>query len=309
MARQKKAWDDWKKLKFRLLIISKFSSYGALTRVIQENVEFSDDDDLQEPDKGPEPQKWFIIPADSRNKQVWNMFTNIFYMISFFSFPYVIAFNFETMRQMQALEFFVDILMLCDIFTEFITTKEREGEILNKFSDLLVSYLKTTFVFDILACLPGLITLEVNPVYYLFKVFRYLQMPRFFDQLEQIVRKAKSQYVTRAITITNIYLAFKTLFIMLILFHTLASGWIYIGNESGGWRETLLFDHQKDDRQAIYIYAFYFCTTTATTIGYGDITGSLYQEKLFCLLLEFVGILIFSAITGNIRQLKKEPDL
>ena len=34
MARQKKAWDDWKKLKFRLLIISKFSSYRALTKVI-----------------------------------------------------------------------------------------------------------------------------------------------------------------------------------------------------------------------------------------------------------------------------------
>ena len=171
------------------------------------------------------------------------MFTNIFYMISFFTFPYVIAFNFATMKRMQVFEFFIDIIMVCDIITEFITTKEREGEILNKFSDLFMAYLKSTFVFDIMACLPGLITLQMNPHYYLFKVFRYLQMPRFFDQLEQIVRKAKSQYVTRAIMITNIYLAFKTLFIMLILFHTLASGWIYIGAEAGGWREILLFEH------------------------------------------------------------------
>ena len=102
------------------------------------------------------------------------MLTNIFYMISFFTFPYVLAFNFSTLRQMMVFEFFVDILMVFDIFTEFITTKEREGEILNKFSDLFVSYLKSTFVFDILACLPGLITLEMNPTYYLFKVFRYL---------------------------------------------------------------------------------------------------------------------------------------
>ena len=229
------------------------------------------------------------------------MFTNIFYMISFFTFPYVLAFNFATMKELQVFEFFVDLLMVCDIITEFITTKEKEGEILNKFSDLFVSYLKSTFFVDILACLPGLITLEMNPTFYLFKVFRYLQFPRFFEQVEQLVKKAKSQYVTRAIMITNVFLAFKTLFIMLILFHTLASGWIYIGAESGGWRETLLFEHQKEDRPSIYAYALYFVTTTATTIGYGDITGSLQTEKLFCLLLEFVGILIFSAITGNIR--------
>ena len=56
--------------------------------------------------------------------------------------------------------------------------------------------------------------------------------------------------------------------------------------------------------------AVYFVITTATTIGYGDITaGSLYTEKLFCIGLQFVGILIFSAITGNIRRLKKEPNL
>ena len=49
--------------------------------------------------------------------------------------------------------------------------------------------------------------------------------------------------------------------------------------------------------------------TTATTIGYGDITGALQVEKLFCICLEFVGILIFSAITNNIREMKSEPNL
>ena len=57
------------------------------------------------------------------------------------------------------------------------------------------------------------------------------------------MRKVKSMYVTQSIMITNMYLAFKTLFIMLILFHTLASGWIFIGQYSDGWRESVLFDH------------------------------------------------------------------
>ena len=171
------------------------------------------------------------------------MFTNIFYMFSFFTFPYVIAFNFESMRDMQPFEFCVDLIMVCDISTEFITTKEKDGRKINQMKEISYTYMKSTFIWDCMACLPGLITLEMDPMWYLFKIFRYLQMPRFFEQLEQIVRKVKSTYVTQSIMITNMYLAFKTLFIMLILFHTLASGWIYIGNAKDGWRESVLFDH------------------------------------------------------------------
>ena len=60
---------------------------------------------------------------------------------------------------------------------------------------------------------------------------------------------------------------------------------------------------------ATYWNAFYYISTTATTIGYGDITPQTEHERLFVMLLEFVGILIFSAISGNIKNVKKEPDL
>ena len=85
-------------------------------------------------------------------------------------------------------------------------------------------------------------------------------------------------YVTQSIMITNTFLCLKTLFSILIVFHTLACCWIYLGAASGGWRELLLFEHQKNNVGAIYVYAFYFVSTTATTIGYGDITGQLYND-------------------------------
>ena len=53
-------------------------------------------EDADEDDRVP---KWYIIDSESRNKQIWNMFTNIFYMVSFFSFPYVIAFNFDALEE------------------------------------------------------------------------------------------------------------------------------------------------------------------------------------------------------------------
>ena len=55
------------------------------------------------------------------------MFTNIFYMISFFNFPYVIAFRFAFFKEQRAFELVLDLIMLTDIATEFITTRERNG--------------------------------------------------------------------------------------------------------------------------------------------------------------------------------------
>lgn len=101
--------------------------------------------------------------------------------------------------------------------------------------------MQATFFFDIIACLPGMLTLEKITAVYFLKVFRYLQMPRLFDQIDLIVRKLKSRYFHRAILIVNVHMVFKTCFVMLILFHTLACVWIYIGGtEEGGWRDTFL---------------------------------------------------------------------
>lgn len=56
---------------------------------------------------------------------------------------------------------------------------------------------------------------------------------------------------------------------------------------------------------ATYIDAIYYVTTTATTVGYGDFYAYEETEKLFVCFLEFAGICIFSAITANIRNLRK----
>ena len=171
------------------------------------------------------------------------MFTNIFYMISFFNFPLVIAFDFATLEDQRLFEIILDLIMVADIITEFITTRETTQGKLIAMKDISFAYLKSTFIFDILACIPALVTGEKHRLYFYFKIFRYLQLPRTFEQIDYLVRKAKAHYVVQAIAITNIFMLSKTFFILMILFHTLASMWIFIGNEPGGWRDTVLFEH------------------------------------------------------------------
>lgn len=59
-----------------------------------------------------------------------------------------------------------------------------------------------------------------------------------------------------------------------------------------------------EDKTYIYITAFYFVTVTATTVGYGDFSGTTNEERLFLIFLEFAGICIFSIISRNIQSLK-----
>lgn len=53
----------------------------------------------------------------------------------------------------------------------------------------------------------------------------------------------------------------------------------------------------------IYWTAWYFLSTTITTIGYGDISGCTVKEKIFLIFLLFAGILCFTVIQQRTRNL------
>jgi len=61
----------------------------------------------------------------------------------------------------------------------------------------------------------------------------------------------------------------------------------------------------------VYIYcnAIYYVTTNATTIGYGDFYASTRSERLFSIVLEFTGILVFSSITSRMQTWKRSANI
>ena len=54
-----------------------------------------------------------------------------------------------------------------------------------------------------------------------------------------------------------------------------------------------------------YVTSAYYVTATASTVGYGDFYAKNSREKVFMLVLEFIGICSFSLITGNMMNLKQ----
>lgn len=194
---------------------------------------------------------------------------------------------------------------MLDIVSEFITTKyNNDGVLLDTISELGPLYMQTNFILDILSCGPGLLTRETNKDLYYLKIFRFIQVIRCFDQVDALINKMKNYYMQQSISIRNTYTVAKTLLRLFMIFHFFACIWIYVGDVEGGWRNTLLGEYRMDDPVNIYFTAFYFVTTNATTIGYGDIYGQTQNERLFLMILEFTGILCFGSITAKIQAIK-----
>ncbi len=54
-------------------------------------------------------------------------------------------------------------------------------------------------------------------------------------------------------------------------------------NGTGTWIDKYNFANLSD--QETYLTAVYFCVTTSTTVGYGDISATNYAERIFCILM------------------------
>ena len=93
--------------------------------------------------------------------------------------------------------------------------------------------------------------------------------------------------------------------------HILSCIWVGIGfitecswleKDGGGCNEdNKAVDPEVD--QDLYIQAIYWVVTTLTTVGYGDFKGYTSVEYSFQMIVEFLGIGVFSYLMGSINDL------
>jgi hypothetical protein len=87
------------------------------------------------------------------------------------------------------------------------------------------------------------------------------------------------------------------------LSHIFGCIWIFIGRTIGeeGWVTQNEFDELVPF--SLYLTALYFTFTTISTVGFGDISGGATSEKLYCILILFIGVLAYSFIAGSITSI------
>jgi hypothetical protein len=97
--------------------------------------------------------------------------------------PFVLVFP-EVSDLLSDFELFVDSVFTLDIILEFFKLEPNQKE--SNFKQIRIEYLKTTFIFDCIAALPGLLTLEKGSTN-INKLARFIHWDRFFIQLNEII--------------------------------------------------------------------------------------------------------------------------
>jgi hypothetical protein len=88
---------------------------------------------------------------------MWSIITNFLTIYALFVTPVVVVFP-ELGDRLEEFELFVDVTFTIDIIMSFVRLEDGEKE--EDFNSIRLNYLKSTFIFDCIAALPGLVTLE-----------------------------------------------------------------------------------------------------------------------------------------------------
>jgi hypothetical protein len=191
-----------------------------------------DDDEEQDKKccKGP-----IVIDRTNRSKMWWDMFSNIFYMISYFAVPFNITFNRPREGDKWATRFdlFCDILVFVDIFLNFFTdVYSNPGEaITNK--TIAYRYGTSYFIPDVLSCVPRLwrslqgITSHGYDPWYMLKVFRLTQIPRSFQQFDNFFHFMFARLPKNILM--NLIMTIQSLIMFVLFFHIVACFWVFVG--------------------------------------------------------------------------------
>lgn len=180
----------------------------------------------------------------------------------------------------------VSVFFACDILITLY--KIRKGRMRRSFGEphTKTRYFRQWFVFDLLAAIP----FNLIPGLYGLSLLR----------LTKLVRVGHIMYVWRHLLyrFQNQLGIFVLLYWMILGIHWLACGWLAIrgvDTQISVW--------------ANYTDALYWCVTTITTVGFGDITPDTLTEKWYTIWAMILGLAFSSYFIGYVasKLLNRDP--
>ena len=86
--------------------------------------------------------------------------------------------------------------------------------------------------------------------------------------------------------------------IAILFIHTSGCFWYFIGSFNPEKNWITEFGIEKESIYRKYVCSIYYVFTILVTVGYGNIKAVNLTELIFCILLMFIAVVIFSYIMG-----------
>ncbi len=236
-----------------------------------------------------------FINSNSFFKKIWTYAVLIAIFLSFIVEPMNVVFN------LQFYWIFASIVTLIyglDILFKFFLYYKKDMVVIRDKKKIAIHYLKGRFVFDFIATIPFALifcNVEKTGILILFVVLRLIK----FIQWPVLINKVESNMNINP----GIFRLFKFLIIVTVIVNFISLGWVSIGAPLGIEREGL-------SQSETYLRAVYWCLTTISTVGYGDIspTKSNNLEVLYTVFALILGVGVYGYIIGNISNVISNMD-
>eukprot|EP00126_Sphaerothecum_destruens_P007067 Sdes_comp19667_c0_seq1m11523 len=245
----------------------------------------------------------YIIRPGSKIKYYWDWFmiSLVFYIV--ISAPVLIAFSDFLLP--IVLQILVDCCFIIDMFINFRTGYiDSTGRPVVDPTLIAQRYFKSWFTFDLIAAIP----------YSLIQIFTdslgarcliLAKAPRIL-RIRQLV--SGLGYWTSAAPFRILYL----FLFWLLIAHWCASGWWLVGHHIEGENSSSWVSTYKSKRDGVihdpYLTSLYFCVTTLSTVGYGDVTPETMLERVYVVCMMFLGTLVYAFIFGNVSSIVSNLD-
>jgi len=246
-------------------------------------------------------------------------------------------------------EFMIDLLFVVDMGLNFRTglaveTKNAKGENYEAIEFdkhiIAMTYIKSWFFIDFFSGVPfSLIDLISNggapnnakslkalrflKLARLLKLGRLLKIEKILYSLDRDALDRIEDFFTDGASL-SINSLLSLLLALAFVVHLMACCFVLVGRmgDEEGDESWLHYEmrgpfYSKDTTgvngdnpvYSIYIASFYFCLTTMTSVGYGDILPRNNSERLFVIFLEFASSIVFATVIGLITAVVTSLDM
>jgi Cyclic nucleotide-binding domain/Ion channel len=217
--------------------------------------------------------------------RLWNLLVAVSATSMAITIPLQLVLGYTPGSPLLAFDWMITILFAVDILVNIarpLVSQEQPSQL----RTLTLNYLKGWGLVDAIATLPW---------YWLFGV-PLLDLLRFAKLLR--VAQLLHQRRRGAVQYNPIFRLSRFVFWLGLSAHWLACGWLAL--------HTLATDMPGMTQ---YLHALYWCVTTLTTVGYGDVTPTTDAQKVYTMVVMVLGVGVYGYVIGNMANLLANLDL